>query len=110
VDSGSDGAADITIHFAELPAGILGAASIDVDSEAKTIRGVIIVLTTLLTIGWYILDDEDYKKIAAHELGHAVGLSHGGPSGTLTHPEVDLLGCVYTSLDQLPQGFRANIR
>jgi len=81
VSEGSTGSADIVINFASLPEGILGVTSISINPQTKEITSVTITLSTLVTG----LDDEDYKNIAAHELGHAIGLSHSGPPGTMMH-------------------------
>jgi Matrixin len=71
---------EIDITFtSSLPAGVLGQATCTINS------GEIIGATVELVSDDPSLSAEDYKNIAAHELGHTIGLQHKGPAGTMMH-------------------------
>jgi hypothetical protein len=72
-----------------LPEGVFGVTSWTIDPFTRQITSATITLTTDISG----LTDEDYKNIAAHELGHAIGLGHSGPPGTL------MFGFLITGLD-----------
>ncbi len=93
---GEFGAADITISFQDLPDGVLGIASTNIDSYTRHITNAIIVLTTNVEE----LSVENYKNIAAHELGHAIGLMHTGPPSTLMYSLIDSEADAYAPLSE----------
>ena len=71
---------DIDITFTgALPNGVLGQAICVVNS------GVIVRASIELINDDASLDAEDYKNLAAHELGHAIGLRHKGRPLTMMH-------------------------
>jgi hypothetical protein len=90
------GGQDIIITFDLLPAGILGVAQCTVDSSTGNIVSASITLTTSVSG----LTDEDYKNVAAHELGHVVGLQHSGPPGTLMFRALTLGSPAYLPLSK----------
>lgn len=71
---------DIEISWGDLPPGVLGRATCVVNGGAITEATV--VLTDDENEG---LSNADKKNVAAHELGHAIGLNHKGAPGTLMH-------------------------
>jgi len=84
----SDKTADIMITLKQNTGVILGSA--DVDSEGDVIRRVSIKLATENAMG-LPLDAADVQNIAAHELGHALGLGHANVEADLMHSSYDLV-------------------
>ncbi|MFQ6134646.1 MAG: matrixin family metalloprotease [Nitrososphaerales archaeon] len=93
---GEFGAADIVIFFEDLPGGVLGEASWRIDRRTHHITSAIIILTTDVRG----LSVENYKNIAAHELGHAIGLTHSGPPRTLMYSYMDINADAYIPLSK----------
>ncbi len=86
----TSGSANIVISFSELPVGIFGETILTTNPSTHKITSATITLTTVLTTASYSLNAANYQDISAHELGHAIGLGHSGPPGTLMYPFLNL--------------------
>jgi hypothetical protein len=96
---------EINIFFAPLSFA-LGVAWVGKDETNGRITRVTILLTTRLHQDRdriADLTDENYKNVAAHELGHALGLEHNGAPGTLMYFRLDRGSDAYMPLDASSQ-------
>ncbi len=101
VTEGTTGSANIIISFASLPLGTFGVTSVVTNPVTHHLISATITLTT--DVSTFSLTDESYKNIAAHELGHAIGLAHSGPPGTLMFGMLDPNLGSYLSLSSASQ-------